>query len=39
MVHSFADARKEQVTTKAGRICFDNQGGLHERCPGALYNV
>jgi hypothetical protein len=32
MVHSFADGRKEQVTIKAGRICFDNQGGgLHEQ--------
>jgi hypothetical protein len=32
MVHTFADGRKEQVTIKAGRICFDNQGGgLHEQ--------
>src|SRR5689334_22648961 len=27
MLHTFADGRKEQVTIKAGRICFDNQGG------------
>jgi hypothetical protein len=32
MLHTFADGRKEQVTVKAGRICFDNQGGgLHEQ--------
>jgi len=32
MLHSFADGRKEQVTIKAGRICFDSQGGgLHEQ--------
>jgi hypothetical protein len=42
MVHSFADGRKEQVTIKAGRICFDNQGGgLHEQVtigPTARWN-
>jgi hypothetical protein len=32
MLHTFADGRKEQVTIKAGRICFDDQGGgLHEQ--------
>jgi hypothetical protein len=32
MLHTFADGRKEQVTIKAGRLCFDNQGsGLHEQ--------
>ena len=32
MVHSFADGRRERVTIKAGRICFDEQGGgLHEQ--------
>jgi hypothetical protein len=42
MVHSFDDGRKEQVTIKAGRICFDNQGGgLHEQVtigPTARWN-
>jgi hypothetical protein len=42
MVHSFADGRKEQVTIKAGRLCFDNQGGgLHEQVtigPTARWN-
>jgi hypothetical protein len=42
MVHSFADGRKEQVTIKAGRICFDNHGGgLHEQVtigPTARWN-
>ena len=42
MVHSFADGRKEQVTIKAGRICFDNYGGgLHEQVtigPTARWN-
>src|SRR5262249_41187473 len=32
MLHTFADGRKEPVTIKAGRICFDDQGGgLHEQ--------
>ena len=32
MLHTFADGRKERVTVKAGRICFDNQGGgVHEQ--------
>jgi hypothetical protein len=32
MVHTSADGRKEQVTVKAGRICFDDRGGgLHEQ--------
>lgn len=32
MLHTFADGRKEQVTMKAGRICFDDRGGgLHEQ--------
>jgi hypothetical protein len=32
MLHTFADGRKEQVTMKAGRICFDDHGGgLHEQ--------
>ena len=32
MLHTFADGRKEAVTIKAGRICFDDQGGgLHEQ--------
>jgi hypothetical protein len=32
MLHTFADGRKEQVTVKAGRICFDDHGGgLHEQ--------
>ena len=32
MTHSFADGRRERVTIKAGRICFDEQGGgLHEQ--------
>jgi hypothetical protein len=32
MLHTFADGRKERVTIKAGRICFDDQGGgLHEQ--------
>jgi hypothetical protein len=32
MTRTFADGRKEQVTMKAGRICFDNQGGgAHEQ--------
>ena len=32
MVHSFADGGRERVTVKAGRICFDDQGGgLHEQ--------
>jgi hypothetical protein len=32
MLHTFADGRKEQVTMKAGRICFDEQGGgMHEQ--------
>jgi hypothetical protein len=32
MTHSFADGRRERVTIKAGRICFDDQGGgLHEQ--------
>lgn len=32
MLHTFADGRKEPVTIKAGRLCFDNQGsGLHEQ--------
>jgi hypothetical protein len=32
MTHSFADGRREQVTIKAGRICFDDHGGgLHEQ--------
>src|SRR5215470_12957643 len=32
MLHSLADGRKEQVTIRAGRICFDSQGGgLHEQ--------
>jgi hypothetical protein len=32
MMHSFADGRRERVTIKAGRICFDDQGGgLHEQ--------
>jgi hypothetical protein len=32
MLHTFADGRQEQVTVKAGRICFDNQGGgAHEQ--------
>jgi hypothetical protein len=42
MVHSFVDGRKEQVTIKAGRICFDSQGGgLHEQVtigPTARWN-
>ena len=32
MTHSFADGRRERVTIKAGRICFDDHGGgLHEQ--------
>jgi hypothetical protein len=32
MTHIFANGKKEQVTMKAGRLCFDNQGGgLHEQ--------
>jgi hypothetical protein len=32
MSHSFADGRRERVIIKAGRICFDDQGGgLHEQ--------
>ena len=32
MLHTFADGRKEAVTIKAGRLCFDEQGGgLHEQ--------
>ncbi|MGZ3342045.1 MAG: hypothetical protein ACXU9B_19815 [Reyranella sp.] len=32
MTHSFADGRREPVTIKAGRICFDDQGGgVHEQ--------
>ena len=32
MTRTFDDGRKERVTMKAGRICFDNQGGgLHEQ--------
>jgi len=32
MTHSFADGRRERVTIKAGRICFDDRGGgLHEQ--------
>jgi hypothetical protein len=32
MLHTFVDGRKEQVTVKAGRICFDDQGGgMHEQ--------
>jgi len=32
MTHSFADGRRERVTIKAGRICFDEQGGgVHEQ--------
>ena len=32
MLHTFADGRKEQVTVKAGRVCFDDRGGgLHEQ--------
>lgn len=32
MTHSFADGRREPVTIKAGRICFDDQGGgLHQQ--------
>jgi hypothetical protein len=32
MTHSFADGRREQVTIRAGRICFDDKGGgLHEQ--------
>jgi hypothetical protein len=42
MVHSFADGRKEQVTIKAGRVCFDDQGsGVHEQVtvgPTARWN-
>src|SRR5262245_55885319 len=42
MLHTFADGRKEQVTIKAGRICFDDQGGgLHEQVtigPTAQWN-
>ena len=42
MVHSFADGRKEQVTIRAGRICFDDHGGgLHEQVtigPTARWN-
>jgi hypothetical protein len=42
MVHSFADGRKERVTIKASRICFDNQGGgLHDQVtigPTARWN-
>ena len=42
MLHSSADGRKEQVTIKAGRICFDNQGGgVHEQVtvgPTARWN-
>lgn len=42
MMHSFADGRKEQVTIKTGRICFDDHGGgLHEQVtigPTARWN-
>jgi hypothetical protein len=42
MLHTFADGRKEQVTVKAGRICFDDRGGgLHEQVmvgPTARWN-
>ena len=32
MTHSFADGRRERITIKAGRICFDDHGGgLHEQ--------
>jgi hypothetical protein len=32
MLHTLADGSKEPVTIKAGRICFDDQGGgLHEQ--------
>jgi hypothetical protein len=32
MLHTFADGRREEVTMKAGRICFDSQGGgVHEQ--------
>jgi len=32
MTRTFDDGRKERVTMKAGRICFDDQGGgLHEQ--------
>lgn len=32
VTHIFANGRKEQVTMKAGRLCFDDQGGgLHEQ--------
>jgi len=32
MTHSFADGRRERVTIKAGRICFDDRGsGVHEQ--------
>lgn len=32
MSHRFADGRTEKVVTKAGRLCFDDNGtGLHER--------
>jgi len=32
MLHTFSDGRKEQVTVKAGRVCFDDRGGgLHEQ--------
>ncbi len=32
MTRTFDDNRKEQVTMKAGRICFDSQGGgVHEQ--------
>ena len=42
MTHSFADGRRERVTIKAGRICFDDRGGgLHEQVtigPTAKWN-
>lgn len=42
MLHSLADGRKEQVTIKAGRICFDGHGGgLHQQVtigPTARWN-
>jgi hypothetical protein len=42
MVHTFADGSREEVTIKAGRICFDDQGGgLHEQVtvgPTARWN-
>jgi hypothetical protein len=32
MLHTLADGSREQVTIKAGRLCFDDQGGgLHEQ--------